>query len=435
MNATVTKISSNKVRIEFVVEAERFEKGINAAYRKNVGRISVPGFRKGKAPLKVIEKMYGEGVFFEDAIEDIFPEVYSKAIEENKLEVVARPEFELKNAGHGQDLEFVVEVFVTPDVTLGEYKGLAVHKNVTEITEDDVKAEIERARERASTFEDVTDRAAQMDDQTNIDYVGTVDGVAFEGGTANGYNLTLGSGSFIPGFEEGVVGMEIGSEKDIAVTFPEEYHAEELKGKAANFHVKLNGIKVKVMPEMDDEFAKDVSEYDTFEEYKNATREKLEKDAAERDENAFESALMQMAVDNAQMDIPEAMIEDEVEGRIEDMKRRITYQGLNFDMYLQYTGMTLEALKDNMKPSAEMAVRTRLTVEAIKKAENFEVTAEETDAEIAEYAKRAGMELEKLTEQIGDNKEYFAEMARVKKVYDLMKETAVEPAEEKTDAE
>ena len=430
MSATVTKLSSNKVRIDFTVDAERFEKGIIAAYRKNVGKINIPGFRKGKAPRKVIETHYGEGVFYEDAIEDIFPEVYSQAIDENKLDVVSRPEFTLKNAAHGEPLEFSVEVYVSPDVTLGDYKALPVHKNTTEVTEDDVKAEIERARERAATFEDVTDRPAKLDDQANIDYEGTVDGEAFEGGTSKGYNLTLGSGSFIPGFEEGVVGMEIGAEKDIPVTFPEDYHAENLKGKAANFHVKLNSLRVKELPALDDEFAKDVSEFDTFEEYKNSVREKLVKDAEQKDTNAFESELMGMAVENAQMDIPEAMIESEVEGRIDEIRRRISYQGLDFDMYLKYTGMTLDSLKENLRPEAEQNVKTRLTIDAIIKAENIEATEEDADAEMASYAERSGMELDQLKEQVGDKKDYFKDLAKVKKVYDLMKETAVEPTED-----
>ena len=309
MKSTMEKLSSNKVKLDFVVEAARFDEAMEKAYRKNRSRISVPGFRKGKAPRKVIEMQFGEGVFYEDAIDELFPSVYSEAIKEHGIEPVDRPEFDLKTIGSGKDLEFSVEVFVKPDVTLGQYKGVAVHKNHTEVTEDDVKAEIERARERASRYIDIDGRAAKLDDQVTIDYEGECDGEKFEGGSAKDYRLVLGSGNFIPGFEDQLVGAEVGSTVDVNVTFPEDYHAENLKGKKATFKVTVKAIQEKDVPALDDEFAKDVSEFDTLEEYKKDLTEKMTKSAQQRDDYAFENDVIEKVTENATVDIPAAMVE------------------------------------------------------------------------------------------------------------------------------
>ena len=346
MKSTMEKLSSNKVKLDFVVEAARFDEAMEKAYRKNRSRISVPGFRKGKAPRKVIEMQFGEGVFYEDAIDELFPSVYSEAIKEHGIEPVDRPEFDLKTIGSGKDLEFSVEVFVKPDVTLGQYKGVAVHKNHTEVTEDDVKAEIERARERASRYIDIDGRAAKLDDQVTIDYEGECDGEKFEGGSAKDYRLVLGSGNFIPGFEDQLVGAEVGSTVDVNVTFPEDYHAENLKGKKATFKVTVKAIQEKDVPALDDEFAKDVSEFDTLEEYKKDLTEKMTKSAQQRDDYAFENDVIEKVTENATVDIPAAMVEERVDERINEFAMNMRRQGLDMDTYMKYTGQTMDAMRE-----------------------------------------------------------------------------------------
>ncbi len=425
MKSTMEKLTSNKVRIDFVVDAERFEKAMAAAYRKNVGKINVQGFRKGKAPRKVIEMIYGEGVFYEDAIDELFPEVYSAAVAEHGITPVDRPDFELKTIGSGKDLEFSVEVFVKPDVELGQYKGLQITKNVTEVTEDDVNAEIERERERVSRYVDVDDRAVKMDDQVTLNYAGFCDGEQFEGGTAEGHKLVIGSGSFIPGFEEQLVGAEIGKEVEVNVTFPEQYHAENLKGKAATFKCTVTGIQEKDVPALDDEFVKDVSECDTLDEYKAKVRADLEKKAAERDDIAFENSLIDAIVENSKVDIPAAMIEDRIDERVEEMAQNMKRQGLDMETYYQITGQTEETIREQLKPVAEQDVRVRLVIEAVRDAENVEATDEEIDAEVRKYVAQAGAD-EKLVDSLkAANGEYFANMVKMQKTLALIKNSVV----------
>lgn len=431
MNTTLEKLSSNQVKLSFVVEPETFEKGMQSAYRKMVKRINIPGFRKGKAPRKVIEMQYGESIFYEEAFDSIFPELYRQAIEEHDVNPVDRPSLDITKIGGGEPLEFTVTVYVRPDVELGKYKGVEAHKQQIDVTDDDVAAELERARERVSRFTDVTDRAAKLDDQVNIDYAGYVDGEQFEGGTAQGHNLVLGSGSFIPGFEDQLLGANAGDDVEVKVTFPEDYHAKELAGKEALFKVKVNSIQQKEMPALDDEFAKDVSECDTLEQYKAEIREKLEKQAQEKADNEFENSVIEAVVENAKVDIPEAMINDQVDNMLRDMQMRMMYQGMRLEDFLRYTGQTEEQLRDMYKDEAERRVRTQLVLEAVRKAEAIEASEEETDAEIKKFADQGKKTLDEFKATLSDaDKEYFARAAAMQKTVSMLKDEAVEPTSE-----
>ena len=426
MTTTFEKLSSNKVKIGFVVEPEKFDEGLKTAYNKNKGRINIPGFRKGKAPMKVIENHYGAGVFYEDALEAIFPEIYQAALKEHNVEAVDRPEIDVEQIGRGKELKFTVEVFVRPDVELGEYKHLNIVKTVDEVTDDDVKADIERARDRAARWVEVTDRPAKLDDQVNIDYAGFNGDEQFDGGTAQGHDLVLGSGSFIPGFEDQLVGAEIGQELDVNVTFPEQYHEASLAGKPVVFKVKVNGIREKELPALDDDFVTEVSETaNNVAEYKAEIRERLEKAADERGEAAFENEVIETICENAKVDIPDAMIEDQIDNMLRDMEMRMMYQGMKLDDYLKYTGQTKEQMREMYKPQAEERVLSQLVIEAVKKAENIEATDEEIEAEIAKYAEQGKMEVEKFKENLSDSdREYFAEAAAVRKTIDFLKANA-----------
>ena len=426
MTTTFEKFSSNKVKLGFEVEPEKFAEGLKTAYNKLKGRFNIPGFRRGKAPMKVIENFYGEGVFFEDALDAIFPEVYQAALKEHGVEPVDRPEVNVDQIGRGKALKFSVEVFVKPDVELGEYKHLGLVKTVDEVTDDDVMAEIERARDRASRWVEINDRPARLDDQVNIDYAGFDGDVQFDGGTAENHDLILGSGSFIPGFEEQLVGKSVGEECEVNVTFPEDYHAKELAGKPVVFKVKINDIREKEVPALDDEFVKEASETaDTVEEYKAEIRQNLEKAADQRGETAFENEVIETIVENAKIDIPDAMIEDQIDNMIRDMEMRMAYQGMKLDDMLKYTGQTREQMRDNYRDQATQRVQTQLVMEAIRKAENIEATEEETDAEIAKYAeqnKRSVEEFKKLISE--DDRKLFADGAAMQKTLDFIKANA-----------
>ena len=426
MATTFEKLSSNKVKLSFVVPAEKFDEGIQTAYRKMVKKVSIPGFRKGKAPMKVIENYYGASVFYEDAFDAIFPEIYQEALNEHNVQVVDRPELDVEQIGKGQELKFTVEVFVRPDVTLGEYKNLGIEKEVAEVTEDDVNADIERARDRASRYVEVTDRAAKLDDQVNIDYAGFDGDEQFDGGTAQGHDLVLGSGSFIPGFEEQLVGAEVGSEVEVNVTFPEQYHAENLAGKPVVFKVKVNSIRAKEVPALDEEFVKDVSETaNTVEEYKAEIREKLEKQAQNKADVAFENAVIEKVSENAQVDIPEAMIEDQIDNMLRDMEMRMAYQGMKLADYYKYTGQTEEQVREMYKASAEERVRTNLVVEAVMKAEEIKASDEEIDAEMTKYAEQNKKTLDEFKAMLSDgDKAYFAEITSLQKTVEFLKANA-----------
>ena len=430
MSCTYEKISSNKAKLSFTVSAEDFEGAIVKAYKKNVGRISIPGFRKGKAPRHVIEMQYGKSVFYEDALDELFPELYTAAIEENKLEVVDRPELDVEQMESGKELKFSVEVFVKPDVELGDYSAIEAEKVVDEVTDDDVTAEIERARERNARFIDVTDRPAKLDDEVNIDYAGFDGDRQFEGGTANNYNLTLGSGTFIPGFEEQLVGASVGDDVEVNVTFPEDYHEKSLAGHPVVFKVKVNSIKEKELPALDDDFANDLS-FDTFEEYKADVKQKLEKDAEEKAETAFENEVIEKVLDAAKVDIPEAMIDAEVQDMLRDMEMRMSMQGLKLKDYMMYTGQTEEQMKAMYKPQATDRVKGQLVLEAIRDKENISATDEEVDAEIAKVAEQRKKSLDDYKAQLSENAiNSFRNMTTMKKVVDMLKGRAVAPSKE-----
>ena len=408
MSTTVEKISSNKVKLSFDIDAAKFDAAMDKAYIKVRGQVNIPGFRKGKAPRKLIENMYGEGVFYDEAFELVFDEVYGPAIDENKVDVVDRPEIEIQQIGAGKNLQFTCEVFVKPDVTLGEYKGVEVKKEKTEVTDEQVDAKVEEERSKQATEVAVEGRAVAEGDTVNLDYAGSVDGVAFAGGTVQGQTLKIGFHSFIPGFEEQMVGMNIGEEKDLDVTFPEQYHAEELAGKKAVFHVKVNGITETQLPALDDDFAKDISEFDTLEEYKADIRAKLEAQAAERDQNAFTNAVIEKVIANATVEIPEAMIERQIDSMMRDFEYRLASQGLKLADFMKYTGQDEKAFRANYRDQAEKSVRAHLVLEAVEKAEAIDATEEQIDAQIAQFAPQTGKSVEELKETLTEaDREYF----------------------------
>ena len=426
MTTTFEKLSSNKVKLGFVVEPEKFEEGLKKAYNKMKGRISIPGFRKGKAPMKVIENYYGDGVFYEEAFDAIFPEIYQAALKEHDVQVVDRPELDVEQIGRGKELKFTVEVFVRPDVELGEYKHLGLVKTVDEVTDDDVNAEIERARDRSSRWVEVEDRPAKLDDQVNIDYAGFNGDEQFDGGTAQNHDLILGSGSFIPGCEDQLVVAKVGDELDVNVTFPEQYHAEELAGKPVVFKVKVNGIREKEMPALDDDFVTEVSETaNNVAEYKAEIRERLEKAADQRAESAFENEVIEKICENATVDIPDAMIEDQIDSMMRDMEMRMMYQGMKLDDYFKYTGQTREQVRDMYRDNAREQVLGQLVIEAVKKAEGITATDEETDAEMNRYAEQNKKTLDEFKKMLSDtDKEYFAEAAATRKTIEFLKANA-----------
>lgn len=408
MSTTVEKISSNKVKLSFDIDAAKFDEAMGKAYLKVRGQVSIPGFRKGHAPRKLIENMYGESIFYDEAFELVFDEVYGPAIDENKVEVVDRPQIDIEQIGSGKNLKFTCEVFVVPDVTLGEYKGVEVKKEHTLVTDEQVDEKVEQERRKQAAEVAVDDRPVAEGDTVNLDYAGSVDGVAFAGGTAEGQTLKIGSHTFIPGFEEQMIGMNVGEEKDLNVTFPEEYHAKELAGKAAVFHVKVNGITETQLPALDDDFAKDISEFDTLDEYKKDIRAKLEAQAAERDENAFTNAVVEKVMENATVEIPEPMIERQIDSMMRDFEYRLSAQGLKLADFMKYTGQDEKAFRAGYRDQAEKSVRAHLVLSAVEKAEAFEATDEEIDAQIAKFAPQTGKTLEELKATLSDaDREYF----------------------------
>ena len=426
MSSTFEKLTSNKVKLNFVVSAEDFDKALATAYSKNVKRFNIPGFRRGKAPRHVIEMHYGPSVFFEDAFDEIFPVVYSEAIKEHSVEPVDRPELDVTQIEKGKDLIFSVEVFVRPDVVLGDYKNLEAKKVVDEVTDDDVSAEVERARDRNSRFVEVTDRPARLDDQVNIDYAGFDGDNQFAGGTAKGQELVLGSGHFIPGFEDQLVGATVGQDVDVNVTFPEEYHEKSLAGKPVVYHVHVNGIREKEVPALDDEFAKDMG-FDTLDEYKADVKANLIKRNEERAETAFENEVVEKAVATCEMDIPNGMVEEAIDNMLRDMEMRLMYQGMKLDDYFKYTGQTREQVREMYREQATERVKTQLALEAIRDAEKIEATEEEIDAEIAKLADSRKKSLEDMKKQLTDgDREYFKQAATMNKVVEFLKGCAHE---------
>lgn len=426
MSYQAEKISGNQYKILFTVPSGEFDAAMQQSYLKNRGRINVPGFRKGKAPRRLIENMYGEGIFYDDAFEMIFPDLYHQAVDQEDLFPVDQPEVHVDQIGSGQELVFSVTVYVKPDVSLGEYKGLTATRHLHAIGEEEIEHRISHDIQKLTTYEDITDRALQEGDTANINYLGSVDGVAFEGGQADGHELTLGSGAFIPGFEEQLVGMNIGDEKTITVTFPTQYHSQELAGKEAQFHVKVNSAKQEVKPEMDDEFARDVSEHQTYEEYHAAIVKELEERRDKNAETAVENELVQKAVDAADCDIPRAMVERQVDRMFMNMKMRMLYQGIRMEDYMMYTNTTEEDLRGQFEDDARNNIKTELVTGAIAKQEGLEVDQEEIDAQIARYAADSHQELETYKAGLNENQlENFKDLALYQKVVGFIKDNAV----------
>ena len=390
-----------KLTIE--ASAEDFEKAIQKVYLKARGRINIPGFRKGKAPRKLIEKMYGTGVFYEDAANDLIPTAYAEALKDCDLEIVSRPEINVTQIESGKPFIFTAEVAVKPEVTLGEYKGVEVEKSNVEVTDEDINKEVDKERENNSRTIDVDDRAVESGDIIKLDFDGSVDGVPFAGGKAENYTLTIGSGSFIPGFEDQLIDTKIGEDKDVTVTFPEDYHEKSLAGKEAVFKCKVNAITVKELPDADDEFASEVSEFETLAEYKEDIKKKLTEKKEKEARAKKEAQAVEKAVENATMEIPDAMIDTQVQSMMEDFARRMQSQGLSLEQYFQFTGMDAKKMHDQMKPEALKRIQNSLVLEAVAKAENIEISDEKVDEEIAKMAEAYKMEVEKLKGIIGDS--------------------------------
>lgn len=402
MSVQVEKLEKNMAKLTIEASAEELEKALQGAYLKNKNKISVPGFRKGKVPRQMIEKMYGAGIFYEDAANALIPEAYAKASEECGEEIVSQPKIDVVQIEKGQPFIFTAEVALKPEVTLGAYKGIEVEKISVEVSDEEVNAEVDKERDSNSRLVAVEDRAVENGDMTSINFEGFVDGVAFEGGKGENYDLTIGSGAFIPGFEEQLIGAAIGAEVEVNVTFPEEYHAPDLAGKAAVFKVTVNSIKVKELPEADDEFAKEVSEFDTLEEYKGSIRTKLAERKEADAKRKKEDAVIEKIIEGAQMEIPDAMIDTQVQQMADDFAQRIQSQGLSVEQYFQFTGMDAKAFLEQMRPQAVKRIQSRLVLEAVVKAENIEISDEEMNAEVEKMAEAYKMEADKLKELLGD---------------------------------
>lgn len=395
----VTKKEKNMVEIEFSIDKKVFDEEVSRVYKSNVAKMTVPGFRKGKAPRSIIEKMYGKGVFYDEAINNLLPEAYTEAVKESKEDVVSQPEFEVVSIDDN-GVVLKAKVFVKPEVKIDGYKGIEVEKTVAKATAEEVNAEIESARARNSRMIDITDRAAQNDDIAVIDYEGFVDGVAFEGGKGEKHNLRLGSGQFIPGFEEQIVGHNVGDSFDVNVTFPTEYHAENLAGKAAVFKVVLHEIKFNELPELNDEFAKDVSEFETFAEYKADVKAKIQKRHEKEAENKVEEQIIDVLVEKLEADIPEAMIDAEAENLLRDYDNNLRMQGMNLSDFIKYTGMDLDTMRQQFRPRAERQVKTRLALEKIVEIEKIKVAAKDVEEEFKRIADMYNMDVEEVKKAI-----------------------------------
>ena len=424
MNCKVEKTkNANEVKLEITVEAEKFENAMKKVYFQNAKYFNIPGFRKGKAPMNIVEKYYGPEIFYEDAFNDVATENYDEALKENNIEVVSRPEVDIKQMEKGKDLIFTVVVQTKPEVELGKYKGIEIKKIEYTVEDKDIEHELEHMQEHNSRLITVEDRPVEKGDIATIDFEGFVDGVAFDGGKAEGHDLEIGSGSFIPGFEDQVIGMKIEEEKDVVVTFPKEYFSKDLAGKEATFKVKLHEIKKKELPKLDDEFAKDVSEFDTLDELKADIKAKLEKNNAQKAKYETEEEAVKAVCEKAKLDIPSGMIDMEVENMLKDFEQRLSYQGLNLEQYLKMVGKTEEEMKKEYEPQATEAIKSRLTLEAIKKAEKIEATEKEIAEKMEEMAKNYG----KKVEEIQDNenlKSYLKEGIESEKVLEFIVKNA-----------
>lgn len=423
MNVKVENVEKNVVQLEIEVDAAKFEEGMKQSFIKNAKKFNVPGFRRGKAPRSVVERYYGEQALYEDAINIVCADAYDEAVEENDLHPVERPELDIKQIGSGQNLIFTAKVTVKPEVTLGEYKGLEIKKTVANVTDEEVDNEIKKAAEKNARLVSVEDRPVQKDDITTIDFEGFVDGVAFEGGKGTDYSLTIGSGQFIPGFEDQLIGAKIGEETEVKVTFPEEYHSEELSGKPATFKVTVKEIKVKDIPAIDDEFAKDVSEFDTLEAYKEDLKNKMVHEAEHQAEHKNEDSVIGKAVENASVDIPEVMVSKRVDDLVRDFEMRIQYQGLDLNKYLEIMGMDYNTFRGQFGKRAEDEVKTQLILEKISQVEDIQVTDEDVDKEIKTMAENYKQDAEEFKKHLSeDDIEYIKESNKMKKTIEFLVE-------------
>lgn len=423
----VEKLEHNMAKLTIAVDAADFIAAMKQSYNKQKGKINVPGFRKGKVPMAYLEKTYGPEMFYEDAANAVIPAAYQEAAAESGLEITSQPTIDAVQMEKGKDFIFTAEVALKPEVTLGEYKGIEVEKKEIEVTDEEVAKELVNAQEQNSREITVEDRPVQDGDIVNIDYAGSVDGVAFDGGTAKDQNLVIGSHTFIDTFEDQLIGKNIGDEVNVNVTFPEEYHAPDLAGKPALFEVKINGIKTKELPVLDDDFAQDVSEFDTLDEYKEDIKKKLVEQKEQAAKTDKENAVLEKIVENAQMDIPEAMVETQQQQLADDFAQRLSYQGLQIEQYFQFTGMTREKFMEDLKPQALKTIQTRLVLEAIVDAENIEVTEEELNAEYEKMASTYQMEVEKIKEILaGAQEESMKKDIAVQKAIDFVAEQAKE---------
>lgn len=422
MSLQVEKLEKNMAKLTIEASAEDFEKAIEAAYNKNKGKMSVPGFRKGKTPRAMLEKMYGASIFYEDAANALIPEAYEKALEENKeLEVVSQPQIDVVQVEKGKPFIFTAEVALKPEIELGKYKGVKVEKFDVEVKEEEISGEIDRERESNARTVSIEDRAVQEKDMTIIDFEGFVDGVAFEGGKGENHSLTIGSGAFIPGFEEQMIGAKLNEEMEVNVTFPEDYQAEELAGKAAVFKVTVKEIKEKELPALDDEFASEVSEFETLDEYKADVKAKLSEKKISEAKGKKEDAVIEAIISDSKMEIPDAMVNTQTMQMAQDYAGRLQQQGLSLEQYFQFTGMNRDQFLDQMRPGALKRIQSRLVLEAVVKAEGIQVSDGEFDAELVKMAKTYQMETDKLKEIIGDyEKEQISEDIAIQKAVELI---------------
>lgn len=425
MSAEFIKREKNEVTLKLTIASKEFEIANKKAYDKLKGRFNIPGFRKGKAPMKIIEAQYGKGVFFEEAINEIFPVAFEAAVKEHSLDVVDRPSIDVEKMGAGEELVIVATVTVKPEFTLGEYKGIEIEKVTAEVAKEAVEAEMKKLQEKNARLIVVEDRGVQENDMVSMNFKGTVDGVEFPGGTAENYSLVVGSKTFIPGFEDQMIGMNIGEEKDVNVTFPTEYHEESLAGKDAVFKVTVNEIKVKEMPELDDEFAKDVSEFETLAELEKDMAEKLEKFEKENAENQMKNAVLDKLIEATEIEIPDAMIENQIDNMMYDFDYQLRYQGLSLENYLKFTNTKKEDLRTQMRDDALNRVKGSLIMEAIAKAENLVASDEEFEKEVSQMAENYKMEVEKLKKSLREeDKEYIKETIGAKKTMDFLLENS-----------
>lgn len=425
MSLQVEKLEHNMAKLTIEVPAEELEKALETAYQKNKNKISVPGFRKGKVPRNMIEKMYGPAIFYEDAANELIPDAYEKALDECEEEIVSAPKIDVTQIEKGKDFIFTAEVAVKPEVTLGKYKGIKVDEADLAVTEEEINAQIEKERENSARTISVEDRPVKDGDITTLDFEGFVDGVAFDGGKGTDYPLTIGSGSFIPGFEEQLIGAELNKEVEVNVTFPEDYHAKDLAGKPATFKCKIKDIKEKELPELDDEFASEVSAFDTMAEYKEDVKKSLEMKKADAAKIAKEEAVIDAVIEDAKMDIPDAMVETEQRQIIEEFSQRMRMQGLTMEQYMQFTGMTPQALMDQTKPQALKRIQSRLVLEAVAKAEDLKASEEDYAAEIKDMSEKYQMEEDKIKEMLGEKgKKQVEEDLAIRKAVDFLVDNA-----------